>query len=75
MQNRAVERTIARCVLPFSGSASEQFLACKGALDVSSHDLDGDDVVYSLGLVVGKKSPKKAKRWCAQCCCRARFFW
>jgi len=32
----------AKSVLPCSGSVSEQFLACKGALDASSHDLNGD---------------------------------
>ena len=41
MQNRAVVRAVARCVLPCSGSVSEHFLACKGALDASSRDLDG----------------------------------
>ena len=41
MQNVAVERAVAWSVLPCSWSVSEQLLACKGALDVSSHDLDG----------------------------------
>ena len=35
------ERAVAWCVLSCSGSVSEQLLACKGALDASSHDLDG----------------------------------
>ena len=41
MQNVAVERAVAWCVHPCSGSVSEQFLACKGASDASFHDLDG----------------------------------
>jgi len=41
MQNVAVERAVAWCVLPCSGGVSEQFLECKGALDAPSHDLDG----------------------------------
>ena len=40
-KNVAVKRAVAWCVLPWSGSVSEQFLACKGALDASFHDLDG----------------------------------
>jgi len=41
MQNRVLERAVAWCLLPCSGIVSEQFLACKGVLDASSHDLDG----------------------------------
>ena len=55
MQNVAVERAVAWCVLPCSGSVSEQFLACKGALDVSSHDLDGGVRSAAVAHVFGGK--------------------
>ena len=65
------ERAVAWRVLPCSGSVSEQFLACNGALDASSHDLDGGVRSAAVAHVfLGEKSDFAA-RWG---CCREMSF-
>ena len=49
---------------------SEQILACKGALDAFSHDLDGGVRSAAVANVLGEKSDFAA-RWG---CCREMSF-
>jgi len=64
------KRAVAWCVLPCSGGVSEQFLACKGALDAPSHDLDGGVRSAAVANVLGGNSDFAA-RWG---CCREMSF-